>query len=107
MASVYHLVVPTAWESGPTEDYRADSLATEGFIHCSLAEQVAKSANRFYSGVSELLLLEIAPERLRSPLRYEAAGSGELFPHIYGPINRSAVVAVHRLQRDGAGQWAW
>jgi uncharacterized protein (DUF952 family) len=107
MQRVYHLVVPSTWEKDPTMDYWADSLTTEGFIHCSLADQVAGSANRFYAGADDLLLLEIDPARLTSPLRHEPAGSGELFPHVYGSINRSAVVAVHAMMRDGNGQWVF
>jgi len=107
MALVYHLVTPAAWEQAPADDYRAASLATEGFIHCSYAGQVAGSANRFYAGADELLVLAIDPQRLSQALRAEPAGSGELFPHIYGPINRSAVVAVRSLQRGADGRWAF
>jgi uncharacterized protein (DUF952 family) len=104
MDRVYHLVIRSRWEADPTADYRADSLESEGFIHCSLAAQVARSANRFYAEAEDLLLLEIDPDLLSSPLRHEPAGSGELFPHIHGPINRSAVVAVHVMKREG-GSW--
>jgi uncharacterized protein (DUF952 family) len=105
MRLVYHLVRRSAWESAPADDYRADSLATEGFIHCSFAEQVARSANRFYADADNLLVLQIADDQLTSPLRVEAAGSGELFPHVYGPINRSAVLAVRPLERGRDGRW--
>src|SRR5262245_29334741 len=104
MEPIYHLVLRTNWEHAPGEAYRADSLVGEGFIHCSRAEQVAKSANRFYATANDLLVLQIDPGRLRSPLKEEPAGSGELFPHIYGPINRDAVVAARPMQRVD-GQW--
>jgi uncharacterized protein (DUF952 family) len=107
MAVVYHLVLPSSWDASPGEDYRAASLATEGFIHCSYAGQVARSANRFYAGATALLVLEIDPSRLASPLRAEPAGSGELFPHVYGPINRQAVVSARPLSRDESGQWVF
>ena len=100
------LLAPAAWGQAGTE-YRADSLSSEGFIHCSFAEQVARSANRFYADAPELLLLHIDPEALTSPLRTEAAGTGEFFPHIYGPINRGAVVAVETLRRGPDGGWVF
>jgi uncharacterized protein (DUF952 family) len=28
-----------------------------------------------------------------------------LFPHIYGPLNRQAIIACFSLQRDEAGRW--
>lgn len=105
MKPIYHLVVPADWDAGATEPYRAASLATEGFIHCSYRQQVGWAANRFYAAVPELLVLEIDPTRLSSPVRDEDAGWGELFPHIYGPLDRAAVVAVQRLQRGADGKW--
>ncbi len=106
MPLVYHLVTPAAW-SRAGDDYRADSLAGEGFIHCSFADQVARSANRFYADAPELLVLHIDPAALGSPLRTEAAGTGELFPHVYGPINRAAVVRVEALRRGPEGGWVF
>src|SRR5690349_14451842 len=100
MEVVYHLVLRSAWEEQPEQDYRAASLEHEGFIHCSYAAQVARSANRFYTDATDLLVLEIDTNMLVSPLRAEPAGSGEVFPHIHGPLNRAAVVAVHPLHRD-------
>jgi uncharacterized protein (DUF952 family) len=107
MPLIYHLVPRPAWEQALAEggDYRAASLASEGFIHCSDAAQVARSANRYYADEPDLLLLHVDPARLRSDLCYEAAGTGELFPHIYGPINRDAVRAVEALRRGADGRW--
>lgn len=107
MRLIYHLVARAVWEKAPVDGYSADSLATEGFIHCSNADQVAGAANRFYASAAELLLLHLDASRLTSPLRDEASGSGELFPHVYGPINRSAVVQVQALQRGADGRWAF
>ena len=105
MRTIYHLVTKAVWERNPDQPYRAVSLAIEGFIHCSFAEQVAGSANRFYADAAELLLLHIDVDRLSSPLREEASGVGEIFPHIHGPLNRDAVVAVEVLARDSDGRW--
>jgi uncharacterized protein (DUF952 family) len=65
MRTLYHLVLRSAWEKSSDQPYRADSLTDEGFIHCSYADQVARSANRFYAEQSELLVLHrrAAPER--------------------------------------------
>jgi len=79
-----------ALESG---EYRAESLAHEGFIHCSTRAQVLRSATRFFAGRSGLVLLCIDAERIAAELRDEAA-DGELFPHCYGPIPLAAISAV-------------
>lgn len=105
MQTIYHLALRRVWEENPDQPYRAESLACEGFIHCSFADQVAQSANRFYADAADLLLLHINAERLSSPLREEASGTGEIFPHIYGPLNRTAVTVVEELERGSDGRW--
>lgn len=105
MRHIYHLVSRASWNGG-TGDYRAVSLDTEGFIHCSNEGQVVRIANLFCSGVPDLCAVVVDTDRLTSPVKDEDPGTGELFPHIYGPINRDAVVAVRRLERGPDGGWA-
>jgi uncharacterized protein (DUF952 family) len=73
--------------------YTADSLQSEGFIHCSTRAQVLRTAARFFGGRSGLVLLCIDTERIAASLRYESA-DGELFPHCYGPIPLDAIPAM-------------
>lgn len=92
---IYHITSRDGWQQAQAAGaYRGDTLATEGFIHTSTGAQVARTANRFYHGRAGLVLLAIDPARLSAELRYEAASDGELFPHIYGPLNLDAVTAV-------------
>lgn len=58
--------------------------------------------DRYYAGLGEdLVLLSIDPARLTdAEVRVEAVGD-ETYPHVYGPINRSAVVDVMPLDRRG------
>src|SRR6266567_4671013 len=76
-----------------TTSTRGLTLAGQGFIHASTARQVTGVANSFYQGAPDLLLLVIDTGKLTAPLRYdEVPGSGEPFPHIYGPLNTGAVI---------------
>ena len=86
----------TAQQTGPyTASTRGRMLAEEGYIHCSFAEQVTATATRFSGDVEKVVLLEIDPGRLSSVVGSEAlAGSGEAFPHVYGPIDVGAVVSA-------------
>ncbi len=112
---IYHITSMTAWmEARERGDYRAESLETEGFIHCSTEEQVIPVAEKYYQGQESLLLLVIEPEFLTSDLKWEppAEGApppgvpeGSLFPHIYGPINMEAVVRVFDLQSQPDGKY--
>jgi uncharacterized protein (DUF952 family) len=79
-----------ALESG---NYEADSLQSEGFIHCSTRAQILRSAARFFGGRTGLVVLCVDAQRLADRLRYEAA-DGEIFPHCYGPIPLEAIPAV-------------
>ena len=105
MRRIYHLVPKAAWEAAPPGPFRVPSLESEGFIHCSNREQVARSANKFYADELEMLVLAIDPARLSSELRDEEGRPGELFPHIYGPIDRKAIIEVMELARGPDGRW--
>ena len=108
MRVVYHIVAAEAeWRPvvEKTNDYRAASLLTEGFIHCSNKDQLGRVANLFYANCAELWVLGIRVESLTSEVRDEDPGTGELFPHVYGPINREAVIGVEALRRGPDGKW--
>jgi len=91
---ILHIAHRDDWEAAlAAGEYRAGSLATEGFIHCSTPEQVLIPANERYQGQRGLLLLVIDPNRLAADLVYEDCyETGMTFPHIYGPLNLDAVL---------------
>ena len=104
MPIIYHLADRAEWEAGAASlkcgagEYRAGSLAEEGFIHCSEDEaQMLRVANRLFNGRTDLLVLDLNVDALTSPLKREPSRSGEIYPHIYGPINTDAVVRIRRL----------
>ncbi len=96
---IYHVVTEANWQNALLQGfYEAESLAKEGFIHTSKAEQVAGVLERYYQDQNNLLLLHIDETKLTAPLRYELAPSvNEEFPHIYGRLNLDAVVKVENL----------
>ena len=98
MHKLYHVVPAQTWakfDGEPT--YEADSLEGEGFIHLSEQRQVAGVLDRYYRDVPDLLLLHIDAAKLTHELKHEAGTNGERFPHVYGPINKSAVVDIEKL----------
>ncbi len=98
---IYHLAFRSDWEAGlAAGEYVAPSLAEEGFIHASGdEEQMLRVAARLFAGREDLLALDVDTERLGedSPVIREPARSGEIYPHVYGPINPDAVVRVRAL----------
>jgi len=96
---LYHLALAEDWERDTPDAYATStlgrSLADEGFIHCSFGEQVQQIADLVYRGRSDVLLLEIDPSRLAAAVKVEPPdGERVSYPHIYGPLNRDAVVKV-------------
>jgi glutathione S-transferase len=96
---LFHLALKGDWEQArETGTYqwstRGMRLVEVGFIHCSWQEQVAKTFERFYADAGDVLLLEIDPIRLTAPLRADAIATGELFPHLYGPVPIESVRAI-------------
>lgn len=107
MARIHHIATWSDWdEARRTGTYTTSTvgrtLAEEGFIHACRREQVQDVFDRYYAGVREpLVLLSIDPERLTVEVRDEPVGA-ETYPHIHGPLNRSAVVGVEPLNRHGS-----
>ena len=103
MPIIYHLIGGAEWQKARDfGEVIPESLAAEGFIHCSGHEaQALAVANRIYVGVEGMLVLEVDTNGLTSPVKLEPSRSGEVYPHIYGPLNIDAVVAVRPLENAG------
>lgn len=101
---IFHVALRSDWEAAERDGrYEVSTLGRtldeEGFIHASHEHQVAGVLDRFYSTVTEpLVLLGIEVERLGCEVREESVpGSDDRFPHIYGPIPRDAVTQVRPI----------
>jgi len=107
-ALIYHIAHAEVWMKAVQAGmYEGDTLATEGFIHCSTAQQVLATAERIFRGQRDLVLLEIESARVQAEIRYEALYGPEAFPHIYGALNIDAVRQVAALNEDEQGHFAW
>ena len=103
---IYHLTLPEYWEPAMSSgQYEHPTLKTEGFIHCSTKEQLHRSAAKHFADKDEILVLFLVEKRVKDTLRWEPAKSGELFPHIYGPIQVEAVESVRMLLRTALGKY--
>ena len=105
---IFHIATAADWrrtlETGTyTTSTVGRTLLEEGFIHASRRDQVQGVFDRYYCGLGEdLVLLTIDPARLtETEVRVEAVGD-DTYPHVYGPINRSAVIDVVPLDRHGS-----
>lgn len=100
---IWHLALTRDWEAAvAVGEYRVSTLGATvddvGFIHCSLPEQAPVVASRFYTAVTEpLTVLVMEDDAIReagTDVRFDEVGNGEVFPHIYGPIDPAWVRRV-------------
>ena len=99
---LYHLALRPEWQAARADGVyrrstRGRSLEEVGFIHLSNAHQLEATAALFYGDLpaGAVLLLTIDPQRLAAAgweVRFEQAGGGEPFPHLYGPLPLGAVL---------------
>ena len=100
MPLIYHLALANQWaDAQAAGSYTVSTLGMDlaevGFIHCSREEQVQGVFDGFYAGMKEpVLRLTIDTDKLTSPWQYDDVGESQTFPHIYGPLDLAAVVAV-------------
>ncbi len=103
---IYHITTRAEWEQAKKNGkYAADTLDTQGFIHCSREGQLLRVANSFYKGRQGLVILAIDSGKLTSPLKWEPGSdlTAEVFPHIYGPVNVEAVYNVLAFEPNPDG----
>jgi uncharacterized protein (DUF952 family) len=95
---IYHITEATTWlAQQQSSDFVVSSLTEEGFIHCSTAAQVGGVLQRYYSDQKNLVMLHMDESKLTAELKFEASTQGEYFPHLYGPINKEAILRVEQL----------
>ena len=98
MQMIYKILLPPEWdEFNAAGRFDGSSFDHEsGFIHCSSRDQVAATAHRFFTDEPNLVVVALDADVL-DDVRWEAAGNGEMFPHVYGPLTGSATVSVYEV----------
>lgn len=103
---ILHICKKSAWDQARNaKEYRGDTLESEGFIHCSTLGQVIEVADILFKGVQDLLLLVIDESKVVSALKFEDSGDGNLYPHIYGPLNLDAITKTVDFPPDLNGNF--
>jgi uncharacterized protein (DUF952 family) len=102
----FHLTPTERWSSAPTDaPYTPDSLASEGFVHLTHAEdELLAAGDRHYTADPRpYVALVIDLDRLTVPWRYDGDAR---FPHAYGPLDRAAILEVRTVRRSADGTFA-
>ncbi len=102
----FHLVPAEYYrDCDSSAPYTPANFEVEGFIHCTEGlDNLAAVGNRYYKDDLRMYVaLVIERERVTSEIRYD--DSSEIYPHIYGPLNRDAITQILPLMRSAEGEF--
>jgi uncharacterized protein (DUF952 family) len=103
---LFHLVPTPDWHTFLASDepeWKPASLATEGFIHLSFAEQLPGTLAAHFGAHTSVVLLEVAVADAQE-LVIEASRSGADFPHLYRSLTKAECMGHWPLE---ACEGAW
>ena len=105
MSHVYKILPRAEWIAAQDAGSFAGSAIDlrDGYIHLSTADQAAETARLHFAGQDSLVLLKLDPDVLADRLRWEPSRGGQLFPHLYGPLDPREVAAAQPLELNADG----
>ncbi len=105
MRLIFKICPLKVWQVAEKEGYFAGATIDleDGYIHFSAGDQVRETANKYFRGQKDLLLIAVDAQALGEKLRWEPSRGGALFPHLYDRLELSSVVWTKDLplQEDG------
>jgi uncharacterized protein (DUF952 family) len=106
MATIYKICPAASWREAEAEGmFRGSGIDhDDGYIHFSTGSQVAETAARHFAGIDDLMLIAVDAARLGAALKWEPARSGDLFPHLYRPLDLVAVLWARPLPLGADGR---
>jgi uncharacterized protein (DUF952 family) len=106
MTTVYKIVAADLWqaaeESGVFSGAGID--LTDGFIHLSTGQQARRTAQLYFQGQDNLVLVAADAASLGDALKFEPSRDGDLFPHLYGTLPVATVLSVRPLPLGATGK---
>ncbi len=105
MSRIYKILPRAEWQVAHEAGAFAGSAIDlqDGFIHFSTAGLAQETARRHFAGQADLVVLEVEADDLGEALRWEPSRGGDLFPHLYGPLNAALVRYVTEAPLDAEG----
>ena len=105
MTRVYKLLTRTEWTAAEAKGRFEGSAVdlADGFIHFSTAAQAPETGRKYFSGLSDLVVVGFDDSALGDGLKWEPSRGGDLFPHLYGPLPTTLAVEVRDVALDADG----
>ena len=106
MSLIYKILPRAAWDEAVAKG-RFDGSPVDledGYIHFSTAAQAQETAAKHFRGQAGLVVVAVDASSLGPALRWEPSRGGQLFPHLYAPLDPALTTAVTEapLGADGA-----
>ncbi len=105
MQLIYKILPASLWDeavrSGVFKGAGID--LADGYIHFSTADQMRETAAKHFAGQADLVLFAVDGDTLGPALKFELSRGGDLFPHLYAPLDVSDISWVKPLPLDGNG----
>lgn len=97
MSRIYKILPRAEWTAAVAAGSFQGSAVDldDGYIHFSTAAQAGETARRYFTGLADLVVLEVEGDDLGAALKWEPSRGGDLFPHLYAPLDVAHVRAVH------------
>ncbi len=105
MTTVYKIIAADLWHEAERSGVFAGAGMdlTDGYIHLSTAAQARRTAQLYFAGQDNLVLVAVDGAQIGDALKYEPSRGGDLFPHLHGPLPMMAVLSVRPLPLDADG----
>lgn len=93
---IYKILTQMQWEKMDEHEfhYTYGSVLDkkDGFMHLSQAHQVEAVAHKYFSHLEQGRLVKLDYQQIADKIKWEPNSKGELFPHSYDPIPKSAII---------------
>lgn len=105
MTRIYKIETTEIWQAAKaTGIYQGSPADTaDGFIHFSTATQLAGTLEKHFAGRSDLRLIAFDAKSLGPDLLWEPARNGDLFPHLYAPLQTGLVLWEKPIEQTAGG----
>ena len=99
MTLAYKILTAPQWAQFQSEGIFTGASVdlADGYIHMSTADQLDETLAKHFAGQTDLVIATIDLTQLGDALKWEPSRGGALFPHHYGALPMSAVVATKSL----------
>ena len=101
---IFKIIEKEEWQKAKqSRNYRGSANdIKDGYIHFSEEDQVPQTLKKHYQNQENLVLLKVNAFKLEN-LLWEQASNGDMYPHLYSPLDINTVVGEFELSLNEDG----